>query len=221
MEFRTKISLYVSLSVNLLYSALRIISGIKYASFWYGADAIFYIALSVIRIKMLRYVRKSKRNTSFEGIALEQEYCQFRSCGCLLFVMNVAMIGVIYQIVSQNMSYQYPGRLIYAVATYTFICLTIAIINMVKYSKLSNPVLTAVKAISLSKALVAIFALQTALITTFGSSDGEDFRRLMNSLTGGFVCISIFTIAVLMVVGANKNLKNLELIIQKQNSNIS
>ena len=204
IPYRTKISLYMSLSMNLIYAGFKLIAGIYYASFWYGADALFYIILSAARFLILRYVRKGEKD-------LEKEYRQYRFCGYLLFVLNAALIGVVYQVVHQDMGYSYPGLLIYIVATYTFYCIIISIVNVIKYRTLNSPVLSAVKAFSLAKALVAIFALQTAMLISFGIDDSEMFKNLMKSLTGGGLCLFIIGMAVFMIVRANKNLKILRI----------
>ena len=177
----------------------KLLSAIYYASFWYGADAIFYIVLSAIRLIMLRHVKVGRCN-------IDNEYRQYRFCGCLLFVLNIALSGVVFQIVYQNMGYSYPGLLIYLVATYTFFCLIVAIINVVKYRKLNSPALSAIKAISLTKALVAVFALQTAMFASFGSEESEVFQRITNTAFGAVICLSIFAMATIIVVEANKNL---------------
>jgi hypothetical protein len=202
--YRARIALYVSLIMNFIYAAQKLIAGVYYASFWYGADAIFYIVLSAVQFLMLRHVRKKENS-------LENEYRQYRFCGYLIFAMNVAFIGVAFQIIHQNMGYQYPGLLIYVAATYAFICLAVAISNVFVYRKLNSPVLSAIKAISLVKALVAIYALQTAMLTTFGGEDAGNFQRIMNSLTGGGICFFIFVIAVFMVIKAHKGLKDVRI----------
>ncbi|MCL2817746.1 MAG: hypothetical protein FWD39_05105 [Clostridiales bacterium] len=200
LVYRAKISLYAALAVNLLYATFKLIAGIHYASFWYGADAIFYIILSAVQFLMLRHLQK-------KGNDLAQEYRQYRFCGYLLFALNSALIGVVYQIVHQNMGYHYPGLMIYAAATFAFLCLAVAIINVVKYRKLNSPVLSAIKAISLAKALVALFALQTAMLISFGGEESEAFKNIMNVLTGGGVCLFIFVMAVFMIMRANESLK--------------
>jgi len=202
MNYRTKISLYLSLGMNVLYAAFKLVAGIHYASFWYGADAIFYVVLSAAQFFMLRYMRKKDGN-------IGNEYRIYRFCGGLLFVLNATLIGVVYQIVHQNMGYEYPGLMIYTVATYAFIYLTTAIINVFQYRKLNSPVLSAVKAIRLAKALVAIFALQTAMLTSFGGEETAAFKQLSNTLTGAGVCFFIFLMAVYMVVRANKKLRGI------------
>lgn len=203
ISYRAKISLYTSLSMNLLYAAFKLIAGIYYASFWYGADAIYYIVLSAARIMLTRHMKNGERN-------LVKEYRLYRSCGILLFALNAALTGVVYQIVHQNMGYKYPGLLIYAVAMFAFINITLAIVNVVNYRKLNSPAMSSVKVLSLAKALVAMFALQSAMFASF-NEDGENFERIMNSVIGGLVCLSIFAIAVFMVVRANRNLKILSI----------
>ena len=202
VSLRVKISLYASLAFNLIYAVSKLIAGIHYASFWYGADAIYYIVLSVARFLLLHHMQKDDNN-------LKSEFRKYRICGILIFILNIAMIGVIYQIVNHGMGYSYPGLLIYAVATYTFYCITISIINVVRYRKYKNPVYSAGKALSLTKALVSMFALQTAMFASF--NDDIALERTMNLIVGIAVCFSIFCLAVFMVIRANNNLKILSI----------
>jgi hypothetical protein len=198
VTFRMKVILYASLSLNTLYAGLKLVSGIYYASFWYGADAIFYLVFSAAHFFLLRHVRKDERG--FAG-----EYRQYRFCGYLLLALNATLIGVVFQIVNHGMSYQYPGLLIYAFATYTFAYVTVAIVNLIKYRKYQNPVYSAHKMLVLARALVAMFALQSAMFASF--NDDEALEKLMNTLTGGAVCTITFGMALFMVIYANRKLK--------------
>jgi divalent metal cation (Fe/Co/Zn/Cd) transporter len=203
VSYRAKASLCVSFTFNSVYAALKLFSGIYYASFWYGADALYYIILSGIRLFLLRRVPKDERNP-------EKEFREYRFCGYLLMAMNVALIGVVFQIVYQGREYRYPGLMIYAVAFYAFFCIITSAVNAVKYRKFNNPVLSAIKNISLVKAYVAMFALQSAMIASFSSGDDDTFKNMMNGIAGIFVCLGIFSMAVYMIVKANKNLTKAE-----------
>jgi predicted Co/Zn/Cd cation transporter (cation efflux family) len=97
--------------------------------------------------------------------------------------------------------------LIYAAAAYTFYCVAVSIVSAVRYRKADNPVILAVKAVNLAKALVALFALQTAMFASFGG--GEGFQRIMNIIFGGGVCLAVFAMAIIMVVRANEKLKQI------------
>lgn len=199
LSYRAKVSLYISFLFNLSYAVFKLLAGIHYASFWFGIDAVYYIILSAARFLLLRHLRQDKRD-------LAKEFKKYRFCGVLLVVLNAALIGVVYQIIHNNMRYEYPGILIYVVAAYTFYCITVSIINVVKYRKLNSPVLSAQKAISLAKSLVAMFALQTAMFASF--NEDIALERIMNLVSGSCVCFAIFFLAVWMVIRANRELKN-------------
>jgi hypothetical protein len=149
---------------------------------------------------MLHQLKKKEKS-------LKNEYRHYRFCGYLFFILNAALIGVVFQIIHHDLGYQYSGLFIYVVALYTFTCLTIAIVNVFIYRKLNRPVLSAVKAISLVKALVAMYSLQTAMLTSFGGDEIADLKYLMNSLSGGVLCLYIFILAVFMIIQANKKIK--------------
>lgn len=206
IAYRAKVSLYTSLFLNLTYALFKMLAGIHYASFWFGADAIFYIILSIARFLLLRYVRKDAQGLSSEEQDTVAEFKKYRICGVLIFILNAAYIPVVYQIVNHGMGYSYPGFFIYVVATYTFYCMTISIINVIRYRKYNSPVLSAQKAISLAKALVAMFALQTAMFASF--NEDMALERIMNLIFGSCVCLAIFCLAVFMVARANTRLKN-------------
>jgi len=201
--FRTMISLYFSLAVNLVFAIFKLVTAIIYGSFWFGAVGVYYIILCVVRVFLLRHLRSGDYD-------LQQELRAFRNCGIFLFVLNITLTGVAYQMVHQGMGYEYPGTMIYAVASYAFYCLTMSIINTAKYRKLDAPLLSASKAINLATALVAIFTLQTAMFAAFGADMDERMKFIMNTATGSAVCLIIFVMGVLMVVRANRKLKSIK-----------
>ena len=85
-----------------------------------------------------------------------------------------------------------------------------AVRNVVKFRKQNSPVLSAAKGINLASALVSMLALETAMLSQFGSEESPVFRRVMNSATGGAVCCVVLGMAVYMMVRATQNLKRLE-----------
>ena len=194
---RAKISLYVSSCINILYALFYFGTGIFYRSVWTGAMAVYYIVLSLIRFGL---IRRDRRRVIIED-AVERRKYELRSshfCGCLMFLLNIAVTGLVVQMIWQNKSYDYPGFLIYAQAAFAFYCFAMAIKNFIKYRKMERPILSAAKVVSMSCALMSILALQTAMFMQFGNGDGN-FIRLMNSLTGGAVCFMVFVMAVWLV----------------------
>lgn len=60
VEFKNRVSLYCSLTVNLLYVGINILSTFFYRSVWFGILAGYYIILAAMRFLLVRYIQKNK-----------------------------------------------------------------------------------------------------------------------------------------------------------------
>ena len=208
-ELRIRTSLYYGTAFNLTYAVLKLLAGYHFKSVWIGAVAVYYMAIFAIRFLLVTNDRKSKKLKAEKDLLLYQ-WKSYRACGVLMFFLNAAMTGMAVQMIWQNKGYNYPGFLIYAMAAYTFYRLITAIVQNIKLRKSTNPVFTAAKVMDLSVALMSVFALQTAMFAAFGTEMNSVTQRLMNALTGGFVCISVMFIAVMMVISANSKINALK-----------
>lgn len=209
--YRGKMVLYQGMFTNLAFAVFKLIVSWLYRSVWFGAVGFYYVALTILRYMMVKYMKRA----DIQGaLGQEQkksliEYRGFRLCGWLLIVCNVALGGMTFMMVMQGYGYSYPGYIIFVSAGYAFYSLTMSIINMVRYRKLNNPILTGAKTVNFAGALVSMLTMQTAMLSQFGEGDAA-FSSLMNGLTGGGIYIIILTFAVLIIVNANRNLKNLK-----------
>ncbi|WP_044478007.1 hypothetical protein [Paenibacillus antibioticophila] len=207
-RLRARISLYQGLFINSLFAVFHVLASWIYTSLWFAAVASYHIILSFMRFLLLRSEQmKSKLETDEEKIAHELQ--RYRLTGRLLFALNIAMVGMMVQMIEKNKGIHSLGLAIYAFALYAFYNLTVAIINMVKFRKMDRPLLSAAKMLSVAGALMSILALQSAMMTQFG----EDplLRRYMNSITGTSVSLTVIAMAVFMVVRAKRALKKLQL----------
>lgn len=203
IPFKTHISLYLSLGLNLLFAAVKLVYGIHDRSVWFGTLAVYYILLSLLRFLLLR----SARRNGF-GADLISECLRSRLCGMILLLMNIVLTGVVILVVRKNEGFRYPGYLIYVVAMYAFYNIITAVRNVVKYRKYNSPVMTASKTIKLVAAVVSMLALETAMLAEF-SEEGLEFQRLMTGITGGCVCAIVMVTAVAMIVKAAGQLRTL------------
>lgn len=201
LNFRTEISLYFGLFINLLYIGMNIFSGIRYRAVWFISLAFYYILLAVMRYMLLR---KGKNEHN-----LYNDWKRYRMCGIILLIMNQALAAIVIIIVKQNKGFNYSGLLIYAMAMYSFYSVITAIADIVKFRKHGSPVISAAKAIKFVAALVSMLSLTTAMITQFGNDD-ENFRKLMTGTVGGGVCTIVIIMAIFMIIRSNKNLKILK-----------
>ncbi|MGN0657221.1 MAG: hypothetical protein ACI4KR_10550 [Ruminiclostridium sp.] len=204
MPFRTHISLYGSLAVNLLYVALNVISGIMYKSAWFFTLALYHMILAVMRFLLVRFANRV-------GIGKNRfkELRRSRLCGFILLTVNLFLSGAVLMIVYSDKGYEYHGMLIYVMATYTFYITTLAIINLKKYRKLGSPVMTMAKIINMAAALVSMLSLETAMFSEFGKDMLPENKQLMIMLTGAGVSIIIVTMSIYSIVKNSVEIKKI------------
>lgn len=204
MKFRTHVSLYGSLTINLLYVAVNIVSGFMYHTAWFFVLAFYYTILAVMRFLLVRFVNRV-------GISKDRlkELQRSRLCGYILLMINLALSGAVLMILYQNKGYEYHGILIYVMAAYTFYITTLAIINLVKYRKLGSPVMSMSKIISMAAALVSMLSLETAMFSEFGAEMSPEDQRLMIALTGAGVSIVVITMSVYSIIKNSKEIKRI------------
>ncbi len=205
VAFKTHVSLYASLTVNLLYAAVNIVSVMLYHSAWFGVLAGYYVILAVMRFLLLRYVNKNAI-----GEKRVAELRRSRLCGMILMTVNLALSGAVLMMLYRDKGYEYNGILIYVMAMYTFYVTTHAIINIVKYRKYESPVVTTAKAINLCAALVSMLSLETAMLSRFGADMQPENRRIMIAATGAGVSAVVVALSVYMIVRATAEIRKEE-----------
>lgn len=193
-DYKSAVNLNIGLALNTVYSVFKFVSGFIYSSFWFGAEAVYYIVLSVIRFSLVKRLKNESKADSRKV---------FRLCGILLLILNTAMSGIIIQILFQNETYLYPGFVIYATAAFTFWRLISSIVELFKKSKSNLSAVSAAKFVNLSASLMSLFALQTAMLSQF-NSEGLN-SDIMNTATGIAVSVSVMSVAVYMIIRGNKN----------------
>ena len=95
-----------------------------------------------------------------------------------------------------------------ALAAYTFVSFTIAIINFIKYKKLKSPVYSAAKSISLTSACVSIITLEATMLTSFGSDMDLVTRKILLGCTGGVISIFVVILAINIIFNGIRELRD-------------
>lgn len=200
--FRTEVSLYCALGVNLLYAGLNVLSWHLYQSWWFVCLAVYYGILSVMRFLLVRYVRCKDL-----GVDRRSELKRALGCSYIMLLLNLFLSGAVLMVVYQNRGFEYHGIMIYVMAMYTFYTATHAIIDLVKYRKLESPVMSAAKMIAMAAALVSMLNLETAMFAQFGAEMAKGDQQLMIMLTGAGISITVIAMAVYMIVYCTKEIK--------------
>lgn len=208
--FRTKVLLLFGLAVNLLYAAVQLVYGIVCRSIWSGALAVYYVLLAVMRFLLLKPEKKHEDKSAVS------ELQKYRLCGIILLFMTPIFASILILIVHKNSGAVYSGFMIYLMAIYAFCYIVIAVVNLVKYRKYGNPMLSAAKAVNLTVALISILSLETAFLTRFAGAENAFFRQVMMGTSCGAVCVFVLTMAIVMVVQGTNQLKLLQNESEKQ-----
>ena len=201
--FRVKVSLYISLVVNLLYVALQGVQWHLFRSWWFVVLAAYYAILSVMRFLLLRYVRANEI-----GSSILSEWKRSRICACILMLVNLCLSGAVLMILFENRGYDYPGILIYVMALYSFYSTINAIVQIIKYRKLGSPVMSTAKVIALSAALVSMLNLETAMFSQFGAEMAVESQRLMIMLTGAGISIAVNAMSAVLIVKSTRAIES-------------
>lgn len=203
MFFKGSFSIYQGMAVNFLYALFRTVTGIMYSSVWFISMAVYHFVLGGMRAYLIFSFKK--RGTPGAKKEL-YEYSCYQKIAWLLLLLNIPMGGMIWLMIKTNSGFSYPGYVIYLSALYTFCTMGVSIGSLAKFKKLGSPILSAAKMLNFVSAMMSVLGLQTAMISAF-SENGEEYRRLMNTLTGSFVYVAVVIIAVYMIIKASIKLK--------------
>ena len=196
--YRTIVFSFISFVLNLAYISFILVMAIMSKTAWYFTITVYYIVLAFMKGNVFH----SKRKYGTEI----KEARAFRFSGIMFVVMTIVFSGVIVLIYKANHYFEYAGLLIYAVAAFTFYKLILGIINIFKARKHDSLYIQNIRNINLANALISIIILQVAMFQAFSPSSNLGFA---NALTGAGVSAIILVLGIIMIVKANKKLKEI------------
>ncbi len=167
----------VSFVINVGFVAFNTALAFMTRNVWYGALAIYYLLLSLLRGAVLIRDRREKSRFN-ESDYFKAQLKNFRSCGIGLILLDVAISGAVTLMVLQQKPAKYSEVIAIAMAAYTFYKITLAVINVLKAKKSGNVQILSLRNISLTDAAISLLSLQTALISVF--SDGGNSLLPLN-----------------------------------------
>ena len=134
-HLRTVLFTLPGMGLNLIYAVFNGIIGITRHSAWYGSLSAYYIFLCFVRFLAVFYARdvysRKKKKENLE----KREWRIYRNCGVILSLISIALGGAVIMLVYGEGGKSYPGVLIYAVATYTFLKMGMAVKNRIQVRK--------------------------------------------------------------------------------------
>lgn len=201
--FRSGVILAGSLIVNFAYGAIQLFVGIYARSVWLGALSVYHIFLAVMQFRISAHIRQGKSD-----IASELRQCRF--CGILLLSMTPVFASILILVIHKNSQSTYPGILIYPVAVYTVVKVSIAVRNAIRYRKSNMPLLSAWKTTCLISDMVSALSLETAVLFRYGRLGDPSFYKGLLGTVGGTICLFTLVKSILMIICATRRMRILE-----------
>jgi hypothetical protein len=202
-RLRMNVSLYGTFAYNALYGVFQIWLGLRHGTFWFLSLGAYYVCLAVMRLVLLLHTGRYA-----PGERMRTELKKYRATGWVFLIMNLALALMVFFMVYWNRTFEHHMITAIAMAAYTFLSFTLAILNVIKYKKYQSPVFSAAKAISFASACVSMLTLTSTMLTTFqdGSMDAST-QKLMLGCVGAAVVAIVTYIAIYMIVHSTKKLK--------------
>lgn len=180
-QLSTLITSSISAVISTAFTLYNGILGIVYQSLWHGSICVYYLCLSVIRAILILTRRKNNGKI-------------FVITHILLLIMDIMLIVPIAVMVKGERSYTYGLIPAIAMATYTTYRITVALIHFSKSKKNNSLMISELRMINLTDALVAVLSLQNALITANGGMNDK-----MHTLTAWTSAGILFIIVVITI----------------------
>lgn len=165
---RTAMINVVSLVINALIGIGKLILGIYLLSGWFITNAVYYLILCVAKGQVLQKYKVAKRMKSpKERYTLELTV--YKRGGLFL-----CFLGMSYSLVCLRMyligdAFIYEGNIVYIVSTVAFTKLVFAVYGTWANRHLHNPIISTLKMINFTDAMVSIVVTQATLLTMQGS----------------------------------------------------
>lgn len=186
----------VSLLINIGYAVLNIVLAVLLNSLWYGLIAIFYGVIMGARITIIFLARHIARKYWMNKTELL--YAELKvsiGSGGLIFLMDLSMAFAVTFMIT-NTPPNSSGKIVaIGLAAYTFYKIILAIVNLVRSRKNGDPVVTALRNISMADACMSMVNTTITLDMTFGTGNLAFAKNLAAFLAVGVtLALSVYAV---------------------------
>ena len=198
----------VSLLINIGYAVLNIVLAVLLNSLWYGLIAIFYAVLMGARMTIIFLARHIARKYWINKTELL--YAELKvsiGSGGLIFLMDLSMAFAVTFMITNTPPYSSGKIVAIGLAAYTFYKIILAIVNLVRSRKNGDPVVTALRNISMADACMSLVNTTITLDMTFGTGNLAIAKNLAAFLAVGVtLALSVYSIIKGLVVLKSKTI---------------
>jgi len=197
-----------SLVLTLAFVAVNLFGAITSGLIWYYALSAYYFVLLAFRGGILFADFKCRKKFTDDEAALGNAKRRiYLAGGCVLLALEIAMaVAVTKTVLSRRVAATDEITAI-ANAAYTFYKMTMAIVNLVRAKRFSDPVVQALRNVNFADACMAIASLTVVMLSVFGGADGDSFFVAMKACAGFAACAVTIALAVIMIVKGSRKVE--------------
>ncbi len=202
-EYRSSIVMQIGFLGNTIYALFTLFLGLVSRSAWFTSIGIFYAIFGFLKYALLvkqSHILKCENMRERKAISLRV----WRFFGLSMLTITVPTMVMVAQMIYNNKNYYYGKIITFGYFIYTAIYFIAAVVKVFQARMRKNPIFTAYSNMSFCGALMAVLALQTAMVTALGIEDS--MRRIVNSITGGIVIIVFHVVSIVVIVSTTKQL---------------
>lgn len=197
---RAATSTKMSAVINLFFVFYQAYNAYRRSSLWFASLSVYYAWLTFMRVNIVTYMQ----TMAADG---REELRRYRRTGYWLLFLNTVIL--LLGIVSNRFGYRpsYATHMLVVVALFAVYNVTAAIVNLHKWRKLEDPLISASKALSLSCALISVYSLQTAAIGRFSVTNSSKIINFFTYATPITIFLVIGSISLFIILRVNWVLK--------------
>ena len=185
---------YIGMLLNFCYGLANVILGFGAFSQWFIAVGAYYIVLAITRFSVLQMEKNN----------VEERFVR-KITGILLTVMSFFLAGIHILSILKERGTVFHKIIMISIAAYTFLKLTMAIIQMAKARKEHSTTIKVLRNISLSDAFVSMYTLQRSMLVSFPGMEPREIQ-LFNILTGTAVWLIVLLLGINLMEGKRFNM---------------
>ena len=179
--------------INLIFAIYNLVLGIASYSWWFIAVGSYYIILSIMRVAVIIFSAKNRKN----------EFFIMKFSGVVIFILSVVLCGIVYMTINSFGAVKYHEIAMITIALYAFTKITLAICNFIKSRRSRRPYILTLRSIAITDSVVSMYSLQRSMLVTFEGMTGSDIV-LFNTLSGIGMCIVVVCIGLNLMFGKEK-----------------
>ncbi len=207
-DVKTTVFALLSFGITIVFATINLVSSIHFRLFWYGTIAAYYFVLIIFRGGILFAYKKCAEKFSDSEEKYEKSKLHiYLASGAFLILLEFAMIGAVTQMMLSERPVQSSEILAIINAAYTFYKITMAIYNLVKARRSSNPVIRSLRSLNFADACMSVISLTVLMLSTFGVDNPTSSMNYVKYIVGFIGCAVIIIMAAFIIIRANKQIK--------------